>query len=115
MGNIIVSYYTGSFPNITGSTLYLLINTGGSSLSGTATSIYTGLLVGKSWEFTIDPVDGALMTFAYAAANATPTSLSFSSGSMRERIATGELVGTITSTDPDVSDSATYSFDTTCA
>ena len=50
---------------MTGATVYLLMNTGSDSLSGTDTTVYSGSLVSGYWQFSVNPVDGALITFAY--------------------------------------------------
>lgn len=51
---------------MTGNTLYMFMNTGGDSLSGATTSVYTGTLVNGSWQFFVNPVDGAVISFGYS-------------------------------------------------
>lgn len=43
----------------------MFMNTGSNSLSGTDTAVYTGTLVSGNWQFTANPVDGALVSFGY--------------------------------------------------
>lgn len=45
----------------------MFVNTGGVSLTGSLTQIYTGTLVGGTWNFSqINIKDGSLMSFGFA-------------------------------------------------
>lgn len=44
----------------------MIVNTGSDSLTDGSATTYTGSIINGRWQFSVNPVDGALVTFGYA-------------------------------------------------
>lgn len=93
----------------------MFVATGGQPrFTGSNARRYTGTLVGNEWKFMVNMSDNAYVTFGYRGLNIGPESVSFDATTMNEKIATGSLVGTLSTVDAD-DVVFTYTFDTSCA